>query len=177
MKENWKKQFEYLLESEGGYQDDPDDAGNHLPDGRAGCTNLGVTQQAWEAYVGHKVSNQDMRDLTAEKIEPFYKRRYWDATLCDSMPSGVDYCLFDLSINAGSNRSAKVMQSAVGVEADGQIGKISLAAIIGLEPKYVIEQFTEEKIAFYKGLNNPKYEQGWLNRAETVRQRALKMIE
>jgi lysozyme family protein len=166
----------FLLDSEGGYQEDPNDAGNHLPDGRKGCTNLGVTQAAWEKYVGHKVSNQDMRDLTPEIVKPFYKQEYWDATLCDSMPSGVDYCLFDLSVNAGCGRSAMVMQSAVGVKVDGQIGPISLAAILGLEPKYVIDRFTEEKIHFYKDLHNYNYEHGWLVRAETVRQRALKMI-
>lgn len=176
MKENWKKQFEFLLDSEGGYQDDPDDAGNHLPDGRAGCTNLGVTQRAWEAYVGHKVSNQDMRDLTAEKIEPFYKRRYWDATLCDSMPSGVDYLVFDLAVNAGVGRSAKTLQSAVGATPDGAIGPLTLAAVSKFTPEQIIERFTQEKIQFYKDLNNPTYEQGWLNRAAEVKKRALKMI-
>lgn len=176
MLNNWQQDYLFLLDSEGGYQEDPNDAGNHLPDGRKGCTNLGVTQAAWEAYVGHKVSNQDMRDLTPETVKPFYKKEYWDACHCDNLPTGLDYCVFDLAVNAGNGRSAMVMQSAVGVKADGQIGQITLAAVSKFSDKELVNKFTDEKIHFYKDLHNYNYEHGWLVRAETVRQRALKMI-
>ena len=56
METNYKTALDNILKSEGGFQDDHKDSGNKLPDGRKGCTNLGVTQAAWESYVGHKVS-------------------------------------------------------------------------------------------------------------------------
>jgi len=62
--------LDHVLGHEAGFQDDPRDEGNKLPDGRRGCTNLGVTQAVWETYVGHKVSAADMKALTPTKVAP-----------------------------------------------------------------------------------------------------------
>ena len=40
----------------------------------------------------------------------------------------------------------------------------------------ITEEFTKEKVRFYTGLNNPTYEQGWLNRVGQVRTHALTMV-
>ena len=176
MKDNWKQSFDMMLDSEGGFQDDINDSGNYLSDGRRGCTNLGVTQSAWEEYVGHKVSTQDMRNLTPAVIEPFYRRKYWDACRCNDLPTGVDYLVFDYSINHGVGGATKALQNTVGATPDGAIGPLTLAAINSYPPAKLIERFTQTKIDYYKSLNNPTYELGWLNRAETVRQHALEMV-
>jgi lysozyme family protein len=88
----------------------------------------------------------------------------------------VDYLVFDFAVNAGCGRSAKTLQSAVGATPDGAIGPLTLAAVSKFNPQELVNKFTNEKIAWYKSLNNPTYEQGWLNRAAIVRQRALKMV-
>ena len=176
MKENWKHSFDMMIDSEDGFQDDPRDSGNHLADGRKGCTNLGVTQTVWEEYVGHKVSTQDMRNLTPALVEPMYRRRYWDACRCNDLPNGVDYLVFDFAVNAGVGRSAKTLQGAVGATPDGAIGPLTLAAVSKFNANELIEKFTQEKIKFYKGLNNPTYEQGWLNRVASVKLKANSMI-
>ena len=36
---NWDQSFELVIKSEGGFTDNPKDPGNHLPDGREGCTS------------------------------------------------------------------------------------------------------------------------------------------
>lgn len=176
MKENWKHSFDMMIDSEGGFQDDPRDSGNHLADGRKGCTNLGVTQAVWEEYVGHKVSTQDMRNLTPALVEPMYRRKYWDACRCNDLPNGVDYLVFDFAVNGGAGRSAKTLQGAVGATPDGAIGPMTLAAVSKHSANELIEKFTQEKINFYKGLNNPTYEQGWLNRVASVKLKANSMI-
>ena len=176
MKDNWKQSFDMVLDSEAGFQDDSRDSGNWLPDGRKGCTNLGVTQTTWESWVGRQSNEKEMRNLTPAMVEPLYRRKYWDACRCSDLPSGVDYCVFDLSINAGVGRSAKTLQGAVGATPDGAIGPMTLAAVNKFTPTELVEKFTDAKVAWYKSLNNATYEQGWLNRAETVKQRALKMI-
>ena len=176
MKDNWKQSFDMMLDSEGGFQDDINDSGNHLSDGRRGCTNLGVTQAAWEEYVGHKVSTQDMRNLTPAVVEPYYRRKYWDACRCSDMPNGVDYILLDYAINHGVGGATKALQNTVGATPDGAIGPLTLAAINSYPPAELIEKFTQTKIEYYKSLNNPYYEQGWLNRAKTVHQHAMGMV-
>jgi lysozyme family protein len=176
MKDNWKQSFDYMQESEGGFSDDPDDNGNWLPDGRKGCTNLGVTQTTWESWVGRQSNEKEMRNLTHALVEPMYRRKFWDAAHCNDLPNGVDYLVFDLAVNAGVGRGAKTLQSAVGATPDGAIGPLTLAAVSKFNSTELVNKFTDEKVAWYKSLKNPKYEQGWLNRAEIVRQRALKMV-
>jgi len=176
MRSNWDKSFALMLQSEGGFSDDPRDTGNWLPDGRKGCTNLGVTQTAWEGWLGRVSNEKEMRALTPEIVKPFYKRKYWDACRCDDLPQGVDYLVFDFAVNAGVGRSAKTLQSAVNAAPDGAIGPLTLAAVNKYKPKELIEIFTKEKIKFYTGLHNPTYEQGWLNRVGQVRAHALAMV-
>ena len=177
MQSNFAKAFSLMLQSEGGFSDNPADTGNHLPDGRMGCTNLGVTQTAWEEYVGHKVSTQDMRNLTHALVEPMYRRKFWDACHCNDLPNGVDYLVFDFAVNAGVGRSAKPLQSVVGTTPDGAIGPITLAAVTAYNnPKTLINLFSIAKEEYYRSLNNPIYEHGWLIRSEIVRQHAMGMV-
>jgi lysozyme family protein len=176
MKDNFESSLVLVLKSEGGFTTDTHDNGNKLPDGRAGSTNLGVTQANWEAFVGHPVTWDNMKALTAETVAPFYKRKYWDVAHCDELPQGLDYLVFDFAVNAGVGRSIKTLQTAIGVTADGSLGPLSLSAINNLDPKLLIERFTDAKEKFYKALNNPTYEKGWLARTETVEKSALSMI-
>jgi lysozyme family protein len=177
MQSDWQKSFELMLQSEGGFTDDPRDPGNHLPDGRPGCTNFGVTQTAWEEYVGHKVSIQDMRDLTLEQINPFYKRRYWDVVRGDELPAGISYLCFDFAVNAGGGRSIKTLQTAVGVTPDGGFGPLTMTAVQAVDPVELIERFSQAKEDFYRSLNTfATFGKGWLNRVADVKVKASLML-
>ena len=176
MKENFEQALTSVLKSEGGFQTDINDRGNILADGRAGSTNLGVTQAVWESFVGHPVTWNDMRALTPVKISPLYKRKYWDAVRGDDLPAGVDYMMFDFAINAGPGRAIKLLQECIGEKIDGLLGPISMSTIKAMPVKLLIERFTDIKEKYYKSLDNPKYERGWINRAELVEISALKMV-
>jgi len=95
MIENFEKSLELILASEGGFQTESADSGNKLPDGRAGSTNLGVTQANWEAFLGHPVTWNDMKALTSQTVSPFYKKKYWDKVMGDELPTPVDFMMFD----------------------------------------------------------------------------------
>ena len=158
---NWYTSFDLLIKSEGGYVDNPKDPG--------GRTNLGVTQKVWESWVGRESNEKEMRSLTKANVEPLYKRKYWDACRCDDLPTGLDYLVFDFAVNAGVGRSAKTLQSCVGVSVDGQIGNQTIEATKKIAPSDLIEQFSEAKRNFYKSLVTfPTFGKGWLNRAEQV---------
>ena len=176
MLNNFEQALASVLKSEGGFQTDINDRGNILADGRAGSTNLGVTQAVWESFVGHPVTWNDMRALTPEKISPLYKRKYWDAVRGDDLPAGVDYMMFDFAINAGPGRAIKLLQECIGEKIDGVLGPISMSTIKAMPIKLLIERFTDIKEKYYRSLANPKYEHGWINRAELVEINALKMV-
>ena len=173
MKENFEKSLDLVLAHEAGFQSDSRDPGN------AGgkCTNLGVTQRVWEDYVGHKVDEQAMRKLTKEMVAPLYRKQYWDVCHCDDLPSGVDYLAFDFSVNAGFFRAIKTIQRALNITADGVIGPVTLKAIQDANAEEFINNFTNAKERFYRGLANfPTFGRGWLNRAAESKKAAEKML-
>ena len=162
-----------LIREEGGFVDDPDDAG--------GVTNLGVTKGAWESWVGHSVSIADMRALTPAIVAPFYRARYWNAAHCDSFPVGLALCLFHASVNAGAPRAAMLLQGVVGATPDGAIGPGTLAAYqkwaATRSVKLAVGAFQDALRAYYR--SRPKFwkfGRGWLNRAAAVQAQALGII-
>jgi len=169
MQSNWDKSFQMMLASEGGYVNHPSDPG--------GMTNLGVTKRVWEEWIGRESNEAEMRALTPELVEPLYKKRFWDAVRADELKSGVDYLVFDFAVNAGPGRSAKILQTAVGVPADGGIGPVTLAAVNQFEPEELIEKFSQGKEDFYRSLNTfETFGKGWLNRVAAVKVKASSML-
>ena len=166
---NWEKSFKQMLASEGGYVNHPSDPG--------GMTNLGVTKRVWEEWTGLESNEAEMRALTPELVEPLYKKRFWDACRCDEMPGGIDYLVFDFAVNAGPGRSAKILQTAVGVPADGGIGPVTLAAVKAIPESELVEKFSQAKEDFYRSLNTfETFGKGWLNRVAAVKIKASSMV-
>lgn len=169
--------LDHVLKHEAGFQDDPRDEGNKLPDGRRGCTNLGVTQAVWETYVGHKVSTADMKALTPAKVATLYKHKYWDVVHGDDLPSGVDYIVFDFAINSGAGRAIKFLQTVVGVPSDGSIGPKTLSAVSAMNSNLIIKEYSLAKEAFYRSLRSFSiYGKGWLARTSAVDATAKTLI-
>ena len=159
-----------ILKHEGGYSNDPLDSG--------GRTNLGVTQRVWEEFVGHPVTEADMKALTPEKIAPMYKLKYWNPSYCEVLPKGLDYVVFDFAVNAGTGRSVKTLQQAIGCVADGVIGRKTMAVINDANPKDLIGKFSDARADFSQGIvarkpDQARFIKGWLNRVEESRKLAL----
>jgi lysozyme family protein len=82
-----------------------------------------------------------------------------------------------MGVNAGPGRSIKLLQSAVGVPADGGLGPITMKAVLAADPVKLIEKFSENKEAFYRSLNTfETYGKGWLNRVEQVKVKSTSML-
>ena len=166
---NWQKSFELMLKSEGGFVNHPSDPG--------GMTNLGVTKATWESWVVREVDEAEMRGLTADKVEPLYKERYFDAVRGDELPTGLDYLMFDFAVNAGAGRAIKILQAAVGVTPDGGFGPITMAAVQAVDPNELIERFSQAKEDFYRSLTTfSTFGKGWLNRVADVKLKASAML-
>ena len=169
MLSNWQKSFELMLKSEGGYVNNPADPG--------GMTNLGVTKSTWENWVGRESDEAEMRGLTPEKVEPLYKKKYFDAVRGDELPMGLDYLMFDFAVNAGAGRAIKTLQTAVGVTPDGGFGPMTMAAVLAVDPVELIERFSQAKKDFYRSLTTfSTFGKGWLNRVADVKQHATSMV-
>ena len=167
--ENWQKCLEAILHHEGGYVNHPKDPG--------GETNLGVTKRVYEEWGGTK----DMKDLEVEDVEPIYKKNYWDRVRAESLPSGLDLCVFDFGVNAGTGRAAKYLQTMIGTTADGGIGPNTLRALAN----YVESEGVEQTIRNYQAARQEYYEslstfetfgKGWTRRVDETTEMAIGMI-
>jgi len=177
MKENFDISFDKVLRSEGFgvRKDNPYGFSNH-PRDPGGATQLGVTQRAWEEWVGHSVTIDDMKGLRPDTVKPFYKAKYWDKINGDRLPSGVDYAAFDFAVNSGVSRSARYMQKIAGVPEDGLIGPKSLDAINACPPDEMVDALCSARLDFLKRLPTwNTFGRGWQTRVTEVDRQAAKM--
>ena len=169
MNSNFERCFQHTLKEEGGFVNNPKDPG--------GRTNLGVTQRAWEAYVGHAVTEQDMRALTPDAVRPFYRARYWNVCRCDDLPSGVDLVVFDVAVNAGPGRASRFLQESVGATVDGAVGNRTLEAAKSFGADTLINKISDRRESYYRSLPTfQTFGKGWLSRTERVRRESLSMV-
>jgi len=161
--------LETILHHEGGYVNHPKDPG--------GETNLGVTKRVYEEWGGTK----DMKELTVEDVSPIYKKNYWDRVKGDHLPAGLDLCVFDFGVNAGTGRAAKYLQKMIGTTPDGGIGPMTLAKLKeyvdakGIEHTVKLYQMGRQK--YYESLSTfSTFGRGWTRRVEETTALALKMI-
>lgn len=170
MTKNFRDCLELVLKHEGGYIFHEKDPG--------GMTNLGVTKRVWEEWVGHEVDEKAMRALTPALVAPMYEMKYWRTSYCEKLPRGLDLLVFSMAVNAGSGRSVKLLQEAIGVVADGVIGPRTMARINEANVETLIDKFSEARRAFYRGLKTfPVFGRGWLNRTDKERLEALDMAK
>ena len=173
MKSSFDGAFNHVMQSEGGYNNDPLDPG--------GETNLGVTKKAWAAYLGRAIQDGEMAALTQSAVKPFYKSQYWDKIRGDDLPKGIDYIVFDFAINAGVRQAILFLQRCVGATADGVIGPATMTKIAQSNMRMVILGFTNQKELFYRDIAQRKPSQerflkGWLVRASTTEAKAMTML-
>lgn len=166
---NFEQCLEIILHHEGGYVNHPKDPG--------GETNMGVTKRVYEEWGGTK----DMKDLTVEDVAPIYQENYWNRVRADQLPAGLDLCVFDFAVNAGTGRSAKFLQGLVGTVVDGGIGPATLKAVEafvaneGLET--TIEEFQKRRQDYYESLSTfETFGRGWTRRVNEVTETAMKMV-
>ena len=170
-KENYEKRLELILHHEGGYVNHPKDPG--------GETNLGVTKRVYEEWcMSEDLSQKEMVDLTVEDVAPIYKKNYWDRVKGDDLPSGLDLCIFDFGVNAGTGRAAKYLQQIIGTTVDGGIGPNTLQAVfnyieeVGL--KQLIEEYQSGRQSYYESLEIfETFGKGWTRRVNETTDEAL----
>lgn len=165
--------MELVLQLEGGYVNNP------LDDG--GPTNWGVTHTELAKWRGvSAVSPQEVKELGKEEAIAIFKDRYWAKIKGASFPQPIDLIVLDGSINHGVATMAKMLQTRVGVTADGKIGKATLAALLdrAANEAAVLElaiELAEDRKTRYSNHHDAKtFLNGWRNRLNKVMSVALK---
>jgi lysozyme family protein len=156
--ERFKECVDQILHHEGGYVNDPLDAG--------GETNFGISKRAYP--------NLDIRNLTVDQAKLIYFNDYWKPIHGDQIVSNeLALQVFDMAVNAGTGAAAKILQAIVGAHQDGAIGPLTLKAV----DRYpsiagLIERYKFERAKFYCRIVSSNHSQarflmGWINRIES----------
>ncbi len=144
-----------VIRIEGGYVNDPVDPG--------GETKYGITLNTARRF-GY---NGRMIDLTKEEAKEIYRKGYWNNTIAPYIAHDVAFNYYLLMIHAGQRQATKILQRAVGVEADGVAGVKTMNAISQKSPEEIAGYLYFETLDFYVSISpNTKYKylKGWRNR-------------
>jgi lysozyme family protein len=161
-----------VLQHEGGFVNDAADPG--------GATDFGVSLRWLKAQgllteLEHSTQTDDpilaVKKMTQADASGFYFQFWWDAykyTTIDSQP--VANKILDLSVNLGAPRAHRMVQSAIGVKADGVLGMTTYGEINHTSPASLILTLKNTQASFYRNLVAAKPQMnvflaGWLKRA------------
>jgi lysozyme family protein len=154
---NYPKCLAIILKKEGGYVNDPHDAG--------GETNMGISKRAFP--------DVDIKNLDVELASAIYKKYYWNQVKADELPNGLDLVVFDGAVNSGPTQSAKWLQKALGIKADGVVGPVTLVALQKADVPSMINKVLDQRLDFLKSLSTwSHFGKGWEARVEDIRKLA-----
>jgi lysozyme family protein/peptidoglycan hydrolase-like protein with peptidoglycan-binding domain len=163
---NFRRCMDIVMAYDGGFSEDPGDP--------AGVSQFGIkigTLRDWRHDDGLTV--EDVKKLGRDEACEIYRTRYWNVLRCDDLPLGVDLVAFDFGVNAGTGRSAKMLQQVVGAADDGSIGDATLAATKAMPAKDVIKEMSNRRLDYYRDLPNANLLR---NRTAAVEKTAMEMI-
>ncbi|HWK38875.1 MAG TPA: TIGR02594 family protein, partial [Hyphomicrobium sp.] len=166
----------HVLEMEGGYTDDPHDPG--------GPTNRGVTLATYAAWKRKPLTAQTREALKAELrripddvVREIYFQRYWAPAFCAEMAPALAFFHFDASVNHGVTGAMRLLQRAVGTDADGEIGPNTRAAIARLSTEEILRRYAEVRRERYRALPHFwRFGRGWLARVDKTLSRARVLV-
>lgn len=161
MEANFETETGWLLVHEGGYVNHPKDPG--------GATNRGVTQATYDGYRRRmNLAKRSVKEITMAEVMAIYKSQYWDVVKGDELPAGLDYAVYDFSVNSGASRAVKFLQELLGVKADGMLGNQTLGALAEFSPedmRELIQNYCEKRWNWMKTLKTwSTFGTGWTRR-------------
>jgi len=151
------REVEKVLEHEGGYSKDRDDAG--------GETKFGISKRAFP--------DTNILDLTKADAIKIYWEFYWKKFKIEMLPEHLQGITFDMVVNKGG-RGVKILQKAANdknikdklITVDGRIGRMTAEACQKLE----IDRVVAFNVLHYSKIVQKKPSQmkfwyGWFRRA------------
>lgn len=177
---DFDKSLGFLLQSEGGF--------NNIPEDPGGATNCGISlrflQGAGDYELGDldqdgDIDIKDIALITSAGAGRIYKKYFWDYFPMAAIPAQIAYILFDVAVNSGQKVAVKLLQSVLGCGADGVIGPNTLYCLSRIDsPQFVAEKMLTLRAEQYKQYvaQNPKlgkFLNGWMNRIASAKKHLL----
>jgi lysozyme family protein len=145
--------FAHVVGLEGGYVNDPRDAG--------GETKFGISKRSYP--------NENIKALTIERAKVIYQRDYWYRLKCSQLPYPLNVFIFDAGVNQGCGTAAILLQKLIGETQDGILGPRTVAALNAYMIRHPINLVCADYMAaralrYTATPSSEHYLKGWLNR-------------
>ena len=158
---SFDKCFDRATDHEGGFQVMHDDHGNWT----SGVVGEGILKGTKFGISAMSYPRIDIKNLTVESAKYIYYSEWWEPLRINNLSFAIQYQMFDAAINHGRVSATKMLQRAVGVNDDGIIGSLTLAAKDKMELDDLLMLFIAERIEFFTQIKKFNlYGKGWMNR-------------
>lgn len=173
--------YEITAKYEGGYVNDPADAG--------GETIFGVARNSWKNLAmwnivdeykkqGLKGSKLELAckndDELMQEVHHVYKTQYWDKVWGDKIIDQKNAnAIYDFAVNSGVSRAVRYAQLCLGVSSDGKMGPNTLRVLNETDGRF-LKEYIDTRIRYFNSIcktrpANQKFLKGWVRRAEGLR--------
>lgn len=142
--------LEFVLHSEGGYVNHPDDPGGETIAGIARKYN--PTWEGWEIVdlltsSGLPVSPDNMK--LKPLIKKAYLRRYWEPSHADLVQPPIDLLMFDAAVQHGVKASVRMFQRAAKLRDDGVVGPKTRWALREHRGQEFLTEMLAQRVRWY----------------------------
>lgn len=134
---SWSVAIEFVLKSEGGYANDPDDPGKE--------TYRGISRRYHPDWYGWSAIDQ-RKPIARGTIFPdlemavrdWYYNEFWLPVRGPEIPGPLALCLFDFAVLSGAGKAIRFMQQELGVTpALGNFREVTMNAVRAVPGTYV----------------------------------------
>lgn len=162
--------FPFVVDTEKGFQCDPEDPGNwtggKVGAGRLVGTKFGISAAAYP--------HLDIPNITIETSQVLAKQDYWDLFQGDSLAFPLSISMFDFGYNAGVHEAIIVLQRCLALPEHGQIDALTVQALTTRDPRALAQQYYVERMGAYQQMKNwARYKTSWSDRAKKTRDKAV----
>lgn len=166
--QTFSRALAHVLKMEGGYTDDAFDPG--------GPTNKGITLRVYAEWMGVTADaasvaslKEALKSIPDSAVRDIYSARYWQPASCPSLPPALALFHFDAAVNHGVGTANRILQEALAVTVDGEIGPETLTAIKRKVLPVLLERYAALRRARYRALNHFwRFGRGWLARVDAT---------
>ena len=172
MSVSFEQAVQIVLVNEGGYTNDPNDAG--------GETNYGITWYNLNRAVNKEIVSHGTTIIGLLKYQAIaiYKSEYWDVLNLDRLETqSIANKILDTCVNIGNawgvtclQRALKAIPNPVILKEDGVLGNKTLEAVNVSSPAYLLTAYRSEVAGYHRSIVVAKPSQkifleGWLDRS------------
>ena len=197
------KAQEKVKKHEGGYQNNPKDRGNYIAvgtkNGRPSYdwakrgkdgkfvspyggkvylvgTKYGVAAPTLANFLGKMITAEEMKNLDYNTVLRLFKTVYWDTIRGDQIQDqSVAEILYDAQIQHSPQAVAKIVSDSLGREVKIPLKAHALESINTFpNQEELFSKIKSSREKYYKSLNDPTFEAGWLKRLSNYTYSGLK---